>query len=281
MTADVGASVLSPAQERRLEAAHTALTRFNFQEAYDLYARVRSALPDGGVDVSDPTAARVAMGLALAAQHRTPSTPALIAEAEAIYAALAADAEPALAARALMNIGRLAELSNYLGDPIDLASAREAYQALIDAHGYADIGQEAALRYADTLVQDLADPAGRAKAAAWLEAWIGDQPLGEMAYGSVIAEYLARIEHREGRYAEAVAWFIRADELGLAEPIVAGQIFWTIAKISHERLNDPATARRYYQKIIDEAPRSGLAFEAELELRALDIQASANGGVAR
>ncbi|MEM9883103.1 MAG: hypothetical protein AAF800_09330 [Planctomycetota bacterium] len=259
----VGASAeeeLSP-----LDEATRELTFFNFAKARDLFRDVRSDLgPAGG-----PAWRRATLGLAMSLHYLKPSSAGLIDEATGLYQSLI-DADPGdlIAARALMKLGRIAEVRDYGGDGSDLETAAGFYRRVFEGWPEEDLADEAAVRYADTYFQDYRDPEAVGRGVAFLEPWVerrSDRPLASVMYellGNVKAEY-------QRDYAGAVAAWRAADERGLAEPSVAGQLYWRLASLADRELGDIDLAERYYRKVITEAPRSGRAYAAQLALRAI------------
>ncbi|MEM9419367.1 MAG: hypothetical protein AAGA25_10010 [Planctomycetota bacterium] len=254
-----------------LEEASKELTYFNFDLAYKLYGKAVSEADAPGSD----TWLQVRFGLALAAQHRSPATRALIDEAIENYQSIA-DQSPdsPFAARSVLNLGRIDEIRDYLGDEIDLEGAREHYRQVFENWPDQDIADQAALFYATTYFQDFKDLDGVNTGLEFLEGWITSRD--DRAGASMIWEVMGQVRYHHLRdYAGAVRCFIKADDLGLTDPNGAGILYWQIGQTAQQQLNDLPTAIHYYKKIITDAPRSGRAFNAQLALE--DLQAKQPG----
>lgn len=241
------------------------LTYFNFDTAYNLFIDLQEQAEPAGSELW----LKATLGLALSAQSKTPATSDALGEAQTQYEALI-DAAPQsrYAARSLINLGRIAEVRDFGGDVVDLDTARGYYRQVFERWPGQTIADEAALRYADTYFQSFDDPDAAAKGAGFLESWIEGHDDRPMA--SIIWEVIATVKHDQLKdYAGALEAFVKADELGLAEPNVAGILYYRTAKLAELEVGDLDTAIRFYQKVIVEAPRSGRAFNAQLALEAL------------
>ncbi len=248
-----------------LEEAALELTYFNFDTAYGLFVDLQDEVETRGSDLW----LKATLGRALSAQNKTPATRQALDEARQAYESLIAEAaESFFAARALIQLGRIAEVRDYGGDAVDLDAARGFYRQVVEGWPDASIADEAALRYADTYFQRFDDPAAVAKGVRYLESWVqgrDDQPLA-----AVIWEVLAIVKEEQLQDAQgALDAYMKADALGFAEPNSAGTLYFRAAQLAEREVGDLETAVRLYQKVITEAPRSGRAFNAQLALEAL------------
>lgn len=241
------------------------LTYFNFDTAYSLFTDLQEQSEPAGSELW----LKATLGVALSAQSKTPATSDALGEAQEQYEALIDTApESRYAARSLMSLGRIAEVRDFGGDVVDLDTARGYYRQVFERWPDQTIADEAALRYADTYFQRFDDPKAVAEGMSFLESWVEGHDDRPMA--SVIWEVIATVKHDQLKdYAGALEAFLKADELGLAEPNVAGILYYRAAKLAEREVGDLDTAIRLYQKVIVEAPRSGRAFNAQLALEAL------------
>ncbi|MEM8737042.1 MAG: tetratricopeptide repeat protein [Planctomycetota bacterium] len=254
-----------------LTQATDELSYYNFDRAYGLFAEIRRRAEETEGDSADAENnwSRATFGMATAAQNRTPPSPRMIQEAADLYAELV-ERSPAseFAPRSLLNLGRLAEIQDHRQDRTDLEAARRYYSEVLETWPEAAIAGEAALRYADTFVQRYDNPASVREGLLFIASWIAEQP--ESPYASVIWEYLGQVHLQITQEPGlAIENYRQADAVGFIEPTVIPSLYWLIAQVSAEQLNDPETAARYYQRIITETPRSGRAFEAQLALGVL------------
>ncbi|MBB6428556.1 tetratricopeptide repeat protein [Algisphaera agarilytica] len=248
-----------------LEEASKELTYFNFDLAYKLYGQAVDKAGSPGSDVW----LQATFGRALSAQHRSPATRDLIEEAIEGYQSIADQApQTPFAARSVLNLGRIDEIRDYLGDEIDLEGAREHYRRVFETWPDLDAADQAALFYAGTYFQDFKNLDGVKLGLEFLEGWITDRDDRDGA--SMTWEVMGQVRyHHLQDYAGAVRCFIKADDLGLTDPNGAGVLYWQLGQAAQNELDDLPTAIRYYQKIITDAPRSGRAFNAQLALEDL------------
>jgi outer membrane protein assembly factor BamD (BamD/ComL family) len=256
-----------PTEEARelYREATRELSFFNFQIALGLYEDAAEHLQAGDGELW----LQVQLGKALAAQSNTPATREMLAEAEAAYRRVI-DAAPgsAYAGRATLNLGRIAEIRDFGGDEIDLDTARQRYREVLEGWPGTRLADEAALRYADTYFQRFDDPTAVAEGAEFLETYARDRATSHLL--PVIWEVLATVKQDKlNDRAGALEAFLKAEELGLAEPNAAGMIYYRAAKLAEEQPEKLDTAIRLYQKVITDAPRSGRAFNAQLALQRL------------
>ena len=258
----------SGAEDKDAGALHVAvreLSYFNFDRSYELFAALRArAQPKQGDLWQEAT-----LGLALSAHSCTPSSAELMAEAGALYRELA---DPRLhsrfAPRALLQLGRIAEVRDYGGDEVDLPSAIGFYESVYEKWPELHIADEAVMRHGMALTQQFDQPQAIQAGIDLMQSWVGaheDRPLASSIYEAI---GWSRLKFQDDA-AGAVAAFLKADSLGLVDSSVAGQLYFRIAALADQRTGDLKTAARYYQKVIRETPRSGRAFEAQLALRRL------------
>jgi tetratricopeptide (TPR) repeat protein len=242
-----------------LESATAELAVYNFRGARKLFEQ---ALAESG------DRAEALFGLAVCLQHVVPTTRENIAAATELYERVSARApESHLAARALLNLGRIRELRDYFGDEPDLPGARERYAAVVARWPEEAIAHEATLRLAGTYLQTF-DPAQVRTGIAVLKEWLGKHPRNPLA--AAMWEYAGDAHYFPLReYREALACYRRADELGLLLRGKEGPVYWRMAVIADRHLNDRAVAIEYYTKIITKTPTSGKAYESQLALQRL------------
>lgn len=248
-----------------LADAARELSFFNFDVAYQRFTDLL-----GEADSQDGEAwEKVVFGLALAAQNRTPSSPALIAEAQQRYEQLLAETpQSKLAPRAMLNLGRIAEVRDFAGDAIDLPAARAYYETVAATWPQLDVADEAVLRLGSSLMQDFDDPAKVRQGAELIENWVAgreDRPLASALYEAAGMGRLIFLNDLPG----GVRALDQAVRLGLIDESTAGRVYWIIASVAEHDLGEVDLAVRYYQRIITDAARSGRAFEAEMALQRL------------
>ena len=236
---------------------------FDFRAAYPTFAAVMNAAPTGS-----PVWAQATYGTAVCAQHIMPATRQLITESESLYRLLLAHApDSPYAPRALLNLGRIRELSDYYTDACDPAGARDCYRQVIQRWPALPIAGEATLRLAGTFIQTF-DATQALLGVTILESWLAQHPRDELA--SAMWQYLGDTCFIPlGDYAKALACYRNADQLGLLLFTRAGQCYWRMAVLADRYLTNRAAAVEYYTKLITTAPSCGKACEAQAALKRL------------
>jgi tetratricopeptide (TPR) repeat protein len=247
-----------------LEKATEQVTFFDWDKARSLY----QAAMDRAESQSDPWQSAV-FGLAVALQQATPANAGAIARAGDLYQKLADEKLGSrFAARSLMNLGRMAEVRDFYGDQPDLPAARGYYAQVIARFPHDEIASEATLRLAGSYVQTF-KPEDLKKGADILENWLAAHPADPFASG--MWQYTGDAHFYLGGDRAALDAYVKADALGWMDPGNEGPILWRMAVLADRRLNDPATAGRYYTRIITDVPYSGKAYESQLALKRLGL----------
>ena len=249
-----------------IDKATTALSQFSFDQPRKPFRLARERAAKGSPEWQQAT-----FGLATCQHHIAPATVEGIAEATALYAELAATApDSTYTSRCVLNLGRLAELVDFYQDPVDIAEARARYREVAQRWPTQDIAGEATFRLASSLVQSLAAD-DLAQAITTLDGWLASHPQEPLA--PAMWQYLGDVHflYRQDWQA-ALDAYRKADDLGL---IWAGReaiVWWRMAVLAETKLNDRATAIRYYTRICTDGQTSGKAFEAQLALARLGVQ---------
>ncbi|MEM1445071.1 MAG: hypothetical protein AAGF84_03390 [Planctomycetota bacterium] len=265
VTIALGVRAQAPASREAsvIEDASRALASFNFGYAARTFASVQAEL-----EPSDPLWERATLGWAMSMQYLDPPTAERIAASEALYRQVAEEAsDPRFVARATLALGRLAELSDFRGDPPNHEAAAAFYRAVYENMPELPAADEALLRHAGLLAARFDAPESVRAARRLLENRLAEY--GNNDYAALMHELLATIALFRKEYSEAITHFRRADELGLVEPNLSARTWWLIARLSETQASDVDTGVAYYTRIILEAPYSGLAFEAQLALKRL------------
>lgn len=246
----------------QFQAASELIVRFEFDDAYDSFAELRDAL--------GPSHARyreACFGLAVAAQHRIPPEMDYINEAAALYEEIIAlNATDALAARSMINLGRILELRDDLNDPIRPDDAIQYYDQVIAQFPNEDVAHEAAFRKAGALIQQFNDPPDIERGVKELEQWLATYPDNPFAGGMhvYLYDYYRPLDQPE----PALRHLIEGDRAGFPVSRV-GEMYWQggrLAETLPDRLDD---AVYFYTKVITDAVSSGRAYEAQSALERL------------
>ncbi len=236
---------------------------FNFADAYKKYAQLRISAEAGSETWQEATFCQ-----AVTAQQRSPVQKASIIEAEELYKSiLEKTPDSKYAPRATMNIGRIYELNDFYDDVVDLEKARAYYEKVIEQWPEKRIASEAALRVAASYLQTY-ESNKVVKGIAFLEEWLfqhPDDPLASLMWQYAGKTYMYPLKN----YAKSFECYKHADKYGILTKTQRGNIYWNMAKMAEEELNDRDSAVTYYTKIITDEPTSGKAYESQLALRRL------------
>lgn len=251
--------------DQQVERGLDELGRFEFEDAYETFARVRAQAPAGSELLRKATFAQ-----AVACHQWQPSGEARIDEARRLYQQLADAGEGEEAVQSLLRLGRLAEMSDFFGDKEDLPKAREVYQQVMTRWPQRPEAGEACLRLAAAWAQTL-EPADVRKGVAAIDAWLAAHPHEPKA--AIMLQYLSELHWAFLRDAKsAVAALVEADRRGFDCDGREWQYCWRIARLAEEQLQDRELAIRYYRKIITDYPKSGSAWDSQQELKRLGVE---------
>ena len=291
LTAGVAYAAKDLTLPEKLRKAVEEIRTFSYKQAYELFSQAMDQAKTGS-----PQWQQAAYGRAVCAQQISPPTKAKMAEAEALYHQLIqASPDSKFAPRAMLNLGRIAELSDYYRDRINLPAARDWYQKVADRWPDKPIAGEAILRVAATYVQSYQEQQVR-KGVKVLADWLEKHPKDPLAsamwqymgdaYFYPLADYDARRAaagsgqsrpadanaHKRDSYAKALDCYEQADRIGLMEKGREGLVYWRMAVLADRYLKDRKRAIKYYRKIIVAAPTSGKAYEAQLAMKKLGVE---------
>ncbi len=245
-----------------LERANQQLAMFNWEPARRLYV--------DAIDLADhnsPQWQAAVFGAAVTSQHVSPASAERLGQASAWYTTLSAPAlNSRFAARALMNLGRLAELKDFDADQVDLDSAKKHYSAVIERFPTDPIASEAMLRLAGAHVQTF-DKKQIAQGAELLKKWIAEHPSDPLE--SAMYQYIGDAHFFLEDYRPSLDAYMKADEIGWTDAGNQGPIYWRMAIMADRYLKDIDAAAKYYTKIIVETPYSGKAYEAQIALKGM------------
>lgn len=249
--------------DKILARAVEEISYFSFGRGYKLFEEVKDQAMVG----SDQWQQAV-YGAAVCAGQISPATKPKIEESKNLYLLLLeSNPDSKFAPRAMLNLGRIEELSDYHEDHVDLASARDWYQKVVDKCPAQLIASEATLRIAGTYIQTY-EQDQIIKGIGILEKWLSEHLRDELS--SAMWQYLADTYfYPLEEYAKSLSCYRKADEIGFIENYRRGQVYWRMAAMADRFLNDRTSAVEYYTKIITLTPNSGKACEAQLALERL------------
>lgn len=249
-----------------LEQANTEVSYMSFERALPLYQQVMRAAPEG----SELWQAAV-FGQGVCKQQVMPASRATMEEAGRFFQLLVEKAPTSkLTPRALMNLGRIAELVDYTGDVTDRETARQWYTKAQNAAKGTALEGEATLRIAATYIQTH-ETAQIATGLELVRSFLQSHPQDVLA--SAMWQYMAETYfYPLEDFKSSLDCYKKADALGLLEEGREGPIYWRMAVMADRHLGDRETAIEYYRKIITKTPTSGKAYEAQQALKRLGVE---------
>jgi len=173
------------------------------------------------------------------------------------------------AAWSLLALARQKHLAP-VGEILDYAAIRAAYQNVIDRFPYHLAGEEAFLFQQATWLASLEDDEAR-KALEATKRFIAthpDSPFISPAY-DLLASVYDTLEMGEEKLAALIKSFktVEVDPTAFFDPQF---IYWNIATTAEFDAGDLETARAYYERFIDECPRDQKHYGAILALERID-----------
>jgi TolA-binding protein len=233
-----------------LELGLEYLRVFNFDDAYQ-------ALNEAKSEITQEDAANwnlVTYSLALAAWHQAPPSSARLLEARSLLDSIIEfDSGSVYAASAMLDIGRILEVSNFIGDEVDLPAAQSYYRRVHEEFPQTDMACRAVLYLAQSMAQTF-DLVQIEAAVALLEAEMdaqADSPwLGTMAQytAQLYAFYLDEPQAALKPYAIAMdAGFPRSADTDMS--------LWQLALLA-ETSKEYAFAAEVFARLLRDYPRS-------------------------
>jgi len=253
--------------DERIDEATRMLVLYKFDQASGRFERLLGDVTPSETDRWE----RVNWGLAVCAQCVRPSSADLIERARRHYQAIAdSDSTSLIAARATLQLGRLAEQVNFPGDQADVEAARTWYERVTQRWPDDPIAHEAATRLAGSWMSS-ADVQEVRHGFDYLLDWLEQHPGN--SYASLMHQTLGQVALQILQDPErGVHHYTRAVELGLSNPVSLGMIAWTIARVADRQIDQIDTAVKYYQLVITDASKSGFGYDAKLRLEQLQAQ---------
>ncbi len=235
--------------EGQVEAGLDSMRIFDFELAYKILSE---AQPKVSQSSEQWVVATYALGLA--AWHKAPSSPEAVEEAKSLFAAVVAHApESEYAASALLDLGRIAEISDYLGEPTDVPSAQAYYKQVHAQFPNSDMSARATVFLAQSMAQSFELEQVNA-AIQLLDEEMELQP--NSPWLSAMSQFQA---HLYAFYARDVSAALKpyetAMELGFTRSAEADGSLWQFGLLAQEAGED-FVAARVFSRLVENYPRS-------------------------
>jgi tetratricopeptide (TPR) repeat protein len=234
-----------------------AVEYFDFNTGLRLLRQVQPTWP-----VDDPLWLELTYALALSAWHASPPQADWITLSEQLFSDIAGREEDRpIGALSRMNLARLAEIVDYPGDTPDFDKARAIYEDLRERFPESDIGMQATLRLASLMAFDRTPESTREAIRLMKEQLTrhAGSPWTSVAWQFIGDLYYSHLHDMEA----SLAAYEQAYALGFANVPRTDSYLWRMGQFA-ERLGLPGEARIWYQRIIEDHPRSIYGTWAEM-----------------
>ncbi len=235
--------------EAQVEAGLDALRIFDFQSAYEILSVVQ---PELSTSSEQWVFATYALGLA--AWHKTPPSPDAVEEAKSLFQSVVEQSpESECAASALLDLGRIAEISDYLGEATDVAAAQVYYQKVREQFPGTDMSARATVLLAQTMAQSF-EPTEVTTAIELLNAEMEAQP--DSPWLGTMAQYEAQLHaFYKHDYAASLEPYETAMDAGFPRSSEADVSLWQMGLLAEEAGED-FIAARVFSRLVKNYPRS-------------------------
>ncbi len=246
-----------------LETGIEALRVFDFNRSYEVFQELHAA-----TSKEDEDWALITYNYGISAWLKTPTSAENITLSINLLNSLTEQYPDSIyTATALLDLGRIAEISDFRGDPTDVTKARGYYERVQTEFPNSEMSTRATLFLAQTYAQTL-EPDDIHKAIDMLEACISEQTdeqwIGVLALyvGQLYDSYLNEPEN-------AVDPMLQAFKAGLPRPSSADSLLWSIGVLA-EKAGRYSVALEVYTRIINDYPRT--VFRSVSQERVRQIQ---------
>lgn len=245
--------------QEQIDAGLEALSIYDYANAHNSLATAYA-----NMDPEDVRWKKIAYAYALAAWHRSPPNLARIADAEQVLLLLA-ERFPGtdIAASALLDMGRIAEVRDTNMDVADLPRARQLYEQVRDDFPGTAMSARATLFLAQLNAQTLKTSDVLA-AIEILEAELEQTTLAE--WKALLAYYAGHLHTFYLQQPEAaLPFFNRTRTIGYPNEGTADRQLWQFSRIALQGGNQPLAAE-VLTELVERFPRSSFRWVAEREL---------------
>lgn len=250
-----------------LEAGLAALRVFDFEQSYETFQQLSAS-----VQKEDEMWPLVTYSHAISAWLKTPTTAEGVAEAVRLLDLLSQEKpKSTYTASALLDLGRITEISNFRGDTPDVVTARRYYERVRTEFPNSEMAIRATLFLAQTYAQTL-NPADIHKAIDLLDACLQDP--ANAAWVGLIAQYVGVLyEQYLDQPQKAIDPYMQAAQAGLARHADTDSVLWHIGVLAQRAGRDQLAAQAYAQ-IIRDYPRTVYRSVSQERLEQIQKEAS-------
>ncbi|MGE9291522.1 MAG: tetratricopeptide repeat protein [Puniceicoccales bacterium] len=252
----------SDVEKDPFEEGLRSLSIFDFEVAYkNLSIAVEQ------MDPSDPQWIEAAYALGIAAWHQSPSRAEYIRQATELFEQIAETTDQKeLKYRCYLNLARILEVPDYVGDAKDIEGARSYYEETLEAMPGTDVGSQANFRLAQTYLEQMNDESFQ-EAVMIVTDYLNeypDAPLANVGWQFVADIQKFYLNNREA----ALEAMMKAYDLGFAVQSKEDVYIWQIADLAMG-LDQNAEAVEFLTTLVKHYPRSKYRWVAREELKRL------------
>ncbi len=235
--------------EETLTAGLEALRVFNFGRSFELFQQLH-----GSTDIDDENWPLITYSYAISAWLKTPITAEGVALGVSLLESVVEQVPGSTyAASATLDLGRIAEISDFRGDPTDVTTARTYYERVRSEFPNSAMSTRATLFLAQTYVQTLETDSIH-KAIDLLNACLDEQTNDEWI--GLISQYIGELyDFYLDQPHKAVDPLQMAIQAGLPRHADTDSILWRMGVLAQNAGRDLLAAKAYTQ-IIEEFPRT-------------------------
>jgi tetratricopeptide (TPR) repeat protein len=233
----------------QVEAGIESLRVFNFQSAY----RVLS-IAQPNLDKDAESWLLATYSLALAAWHKSPPSHEALIEAESLLEqVIEQDPKSEFAASALLDLGRIEEVSDFLGDSTDVPAAQVYYKQVIREFPATEMSARATAFLAQSMAQSFDSESVR-DAIKLLESEIAAQP--DSPWVGTLSQYVAQLYAFYLHDSKAsLQPYERAMEVGFPRSADSDISLWQFGLLA-QKAGEDIMAARVYSRLVKKYPRS-------------------------
>jgi tetratricopeptide (TPR) repeat protein len=235
--------------DQEVEAGGEYLRVFNFVSAYNILSTAQPQLK-----VDSPQWTLATYSLALAAWHKSPpSNEALVEARSLLEQVIAHDPASEFAASALLDLGRMAEVADFLADTADVPAAQGYYTQVIEGFPRTEMSIRASVFLAQSMAQSF-DKKSVREAIGLLEAEMAAQP--DSPWIGTLAQYTAQLyAFYLDEPGAALEPYETAMEVGFPRSADSDASLWQFGLLAQEA-DEYLTAARVFSRLVSNYPRS-------------------------
>lgn len=235
--------------DAQIDSGLGSLRIFDFESAYEILSHAQPKLSTSSDQWEVATYA-----LGLAAWHKAPPSEEAVLEAKSVFESVVKHApESNYAASALLDLGRIAEISDYLGEATDVPTAQTYYKKVREQFPNSEMSVRATLFLAQSMAQSFEKDQIRA-AVELLDDEMAAQP--DSPWLGTMAQFQAQLHaYYLDDYKAALEPYEVAMQVGFPRSAASDASLWQYGILA-ETAGDYRVAARVLSRLVKNYPRS-------------------------